>query len=74
MAEIKLNVTAEQESETKVPDKWEIEDAVRTLIRAEEIKQDAELMKLVAPELKKRINAVKAVDAATVLYGQGEKK
>ena len=68
--EIVLNVEAKgNEPEPKYKD-WEIEDAARTIMRAEEIKQDAELMKLVAPKIQKQ--AVAAVNAAKVLYGKGE--
>ena len=44
-SEIKLNIDAETVKEEKYKD-WEIEDAARTIMRAEEIKQDEELMKL----------------------------
>lgn len=68
--EIKLNIEAEgAEQEQKYKD-WEIDDAARTIMRAEEIKQDTELMKLVAPKIQKQ--AVAAVNAAKVLYGKGE--
>lgn len=50
---------------------WEIEDAVRCIIHAEEVKQDKELMALVAPRLQKTVNA--AANAAKVLY-KGEDK
>lgn len=40
-------------------DKWCIEDAARSLERAEEIKQDPKMMKLVAKELKKKLKATK---------------
>lgn len=48
-------------------EEWEIKNAVDTLIKAEEIKNNKELMKLVEPELKKQAKAVN--DAAEVLYG-----
>lgn len=68
--EIKLNIEAEgAEQEQKYKD-WEIDDAARTIMRAEEIKQDKELMALVAPKLKQKVDA--AVNAAKVLYGKGE--
>ena len=38
-------------------DKYEIEDAVKTLARAEEIKADAKLMKALRPELEKKAKA-----------------
>lgn len=55
--EIKINVF--QEPKKPKYDEWEIKDAVRTLIRAEEIKQDKELMSFVAPELEKQSKAIK---------------
>ena len=68
--EIKLNIEAEgAEQEPKYKD-WEIDDAARTIMRAEEIKQDKELMALVAPKLKQKVDA--AINAAKVLYGKGE--
>ncbi len=80
MPEIKLNIQAEnieeqeQEQEQEKLKEWEIEDAVRILIRAEEIKQDVELMKLVKPKLEeKAIAAKKVVDASEVLYGKDVK-
>ncbi len=68
--EIKLNIEAEgAEQEPKYKD-WEIDDAARTIMRAEEIKQDKELMALVTPKLKQKVDA--AINAAKVLYGKGE--
>ena len=73
-SEIKLNIDAETVKEEKYKD-WEIEDAARTIMRAEEIKQDEELMKLVAPKIKKQAQAaVNAFNAAKVLYGENENK
>ena len=72
--EINLKVQAEAvtpEPEPKFKD-WEIEDAARTLLRAEEIKQDTELMALVAPKLQKQIKAV--TNVAKVLFGNNENK
>ena len=68
--EIKINVT--QEPKKPKYDEWEIKDAVRTLIRAEEIKQDKELMSFVAPELEKQSKAIKS--AAEILYGSDRKE
>ena len=53
-------------------DEWEIRSAAETLIRAEEIKQNEELMALVAPELEKKSKAYKGI--ADILYGKEEKK
>ena len=61
-----------KQEKTKKYDEWEIKDAVRTLVQAEEIKQNKELMKLVIPELKKQSNAME--QAAKVLYGKNEKE
>lgn len=70
--EINLKVQAQcPEPEAKFKD-WEIEDAARTLIRAEEIKQDAELMALVSPKLQKQIKAT--ANVAKVLFGNNENK
>jgi hypothetical protein len=53
-------------------DEWEVRSAADTLIRAEEIKQNEELMALVAPELEKKSKAYKGI--ADILYGKEEKK
>lgn len=66
--EIKLNIEAEGMKPEEKYKEWEIEDAARTIMRAEEIKGDVELMKLVAPKLQKTAKA--AVNAAKVLYGK----
>jgi hypothetical protein len=42
-------------------DKWEIEEAVRTLARAEEIKGDAKMMKRLAPHLKNKIMSIEGL-------------
>lgn len=68
--EIKINVS--QEPKKPKYDEWDIKDAVRTLIRAEEIKQDKELMSFVAPELEKQSKAIKS--AAEILYGSDRKE
>ena len=65
--EIKLN---RNEKKKKYED-YEIEGALNTLIRAEEIKQDKELMKLIAPKIDKQLNATNNV--AEILYGKKEK-
>lgn len=69
MPEIQLDINATQVEEAKYKD-WEIEDAARTIMRAEEIKQDKELMALVAPKIQKQAKA--AVNAAQVLFQKGE--
>ena len=62
---LKINVS--QEPEKPKYDEWEIKNAVRTLIEAEEIKSNVELMAFVAPELEKQAKATKS--AAEILYG-----
>jgi hypothetical protein len=68
--EIKINVS--QEPKKPKYDEWEIKEAVRTLIKAEEIKQNKELMVFVAPELEKQSKAIKS--AAEILYGYDRKE
>ena len=68
--EIKLNIEAEGVGDEPKFKDWEIDDAARTIMRAEEIKQDKELMALVAPKLNQKADA--AINAAKVLYGKGE--
>lgn len=67
---IKINVSGD-EPKPKY-DEWKIRSAAECLIRAEEIKQDAELMALVAPELEKKSKAYKGI--AEILYGNETKK
>lgn len=43
-------------------DKYECENAVRTLHEAEEIKQNAALMKAIEPMLEKKSKAIKSLD------------
>ena len=73
MAEINVSIGAETKEEKKPKyDEWEIADACRTIIRAEEIKQDAELMALITPKLQQQVKA--AENAAKILYGNSENK
>ncbi len=62
---LKINVS--QEPEKPKYDEWDIKNAVNTLIEAEKIKNNQELMALVTPELEKQVKAVKS--AAEILYG-----
>jgi len=56
-------------------DRWEVMGAVDTIIRAEQIKLDRELMKYVLPELEKQKQALdKASSAAEILYGKAAKE
>lgn len=50
-----------KEEKTKDYDKWELEDACRTLQRAEEIKADPKLMEALAPHLEKGITSLKGL-------------
>lgn len=53
-------VEGDKETE-KGYDKWELEDACRTLQRAEEIKADKKLMLALAPHLEKGITSLKGL-------------
>ncbi len=56
-------------------DRWEIENAVETIIKAEQIKLDKEKMKYVLPLLEKQKKALDNVaSAAEVLYGKQDKE
>lgn len=74
MSEIKVKFEQDDTKERadKEYEKWEIEDAIRTLVRAEEIKADKEMMALIAPKLKEK--AVATNNAANILYGKDEGK
>lgn len=50
-----------EEKGEKEYDKWELDDAVRTLQRAEEIKADKKLMEALAPMLEKGITSLKGL-------------
>lgn len=69
---IKVEQDDTKERADKEYEKWEIEDAIRTLVRAEEIKADKEMMALIAPKLKEK--AVATNSAANILYGKDEEK
>ena len=70
--EFKLKI--EQDNSKEIEEKqiceWEIEDAIRTIIRAEEIKNDPKLMAEIGPKLKEKQQAV--IKATEVLYGKNE--
>ncbi|MBE7713710.1 MAG: hypothetical protein E7Z87_08195 [Cyanobacteria bacterium SIG26] len=54
-------------------DRWEVMNAVDTIIRAEQIKLDKEMMKYVLPELEKQKQALdRASSAAEILFGKKE--
>ena len=72
MEEQTLKINLSKEPEKPKFDEWEISSAVETIIKAEEIKENKELMALVAPELAKRVKATN--NAAEVLYGTKDKE
>lgn len=56
-------------------DRWEIENACDTIIKAEQIKLDKEKMKYILPMLETQKQALdKAANAADVLYGSSKKE
>ena len=65
---IKVEQDDTKERADKEYEKWEIEDAIRTLVRAEEIKADKDMMALIAPKLKEK--AIATNNAANILYGK----
>lgn len=60
--EVKVMGTPVKEPEKKEFDRWEIDDAVRTLVRAEEIKADPKLMAACSKALAKQKKAIDSVD------------
>jgi len=50
-----------EETKERGYDKWELEDAARTLVRAEEIKSDKKLMDALGPYLDKQVGAYKSI-------------
>lgn len=61
--DVGLGDTPEEEAgETKEFEKYELENAVDTLHKAEEIKQNPALMKAIGPLLDKKSKAVKSLD------------
>lgn len=53
---------AEEKAETPEFEKYELDNAVRVLHEAAEIKQDAALMKAIAPMLEKKKKAINSLD------------
>jgi hypothetical protein len=45
----------------KIADDWELEDAVRTLAKAEEIKADQKMMGKIRPMLDKKVRSIEAL-------------
>lgn len=71
-----LKIKIEQDNSKEIADKqmkdWEVEEALRILVRAEEIKKDKELMALIEPKMRAKEDAI--VNASKVLYGNKEEK
>lgn len=59
-------------SKSKI-DKYEVESAVRTLLEAEKIKANKELMKLVAPEIEKQHKAMTKISSIAQLRARANK-
>ena len=53
-----MNESIAVKAQKRSMDEWEIKDAARTLVRAEEIRGDKPLMKLVDKELVKQQEAI----------------
>jgi len=65
-----LRAEAVPEKKKKGYDDWEIDDALRTLTRAEEINNDPELMKLVDKKIKEQQEALTKIEMRKeLLYG-----
>lgn len=56
-----MKITVATGTEKKKIEKWEVEDAMRTLMRAREIRLNPELMALVQKEAKKQKAAIKSI-------------
>jgi hypothetical protein len=71
LATVKVTGEAVGEDKEKSEEysKWELEDACRTLQRAEEIKQDKKMMKALRPHLDKAAKAYKSLDELRKLAG-----
>jgi hypothetical protein len=63
---------SEGKDKKKTYDTWEVSQACDTLMRAEEIKKDEELMKLVTVEMGKKKDAINSID--DVIRIRDEKK
>lgn len=75
MSDIKTASEKKAKKEYGKFDRWEIENAVDIIIKAEQIKLDKEKMKYVLPLLEKQKKALdNASSAAEVLYGNREHK
>lgn len=67
-------VAAEKEKSSKKIEDWEVDDALRTLTKAEEIKTNEPLMKLVAEKAEVQKGALDKITAADVLFGKKKGK
>lgn len=67
---VEVTGTSVPEAEECEYSKWELEEAVRTLMRAEEIKQDPDLMAAIAPNLDLKQKSYKSLAALRKLAGQ----
>ena len=70
---MEIKVELEKE-EKKGPDEWEIKDAAQTLLRAEEIKADKDLMDKVKPVLSKKVKALKSIESFAELKEVAKKR
>ncbi len=61
MGEVVDDGADKEDGADKKYDEWEIDDACRTLHRAEEIKADSKLMAAVKPHLEKKAKAYKSL-------------
>lgn len=52
-------------------EEWELDDALRALTRAEEIKKDTKLMEALKPMIEKKKDAL--ISTAEILYGKKDK-
>ena len=61
---------------TEKYDDWQVEDALRTIVRAEEIQQDEKLMKLVSEKIKEQKEMLDKIEVRKSLFysEKGEKK
>ena len=57
-------------NKSKGIEEWEARDALRTIVRAEEIKQNKKLMQAVKPLLEEEQKAM--LSAAEILYGKNK--
>lgn len=76
--EVKINATPVDAKEDKKYgkfDEWEINSAVDTLVRAQEIRNDAEKMKYVEPLLQEKFDSVqKAINSLPELRARAKKR